>query len=295
MDERLNDVLQKVLAVAKRHPELGDQLRSALLPDAPIDGRLNHIYEYCIEEVLKAQAEDFYSGFPIEGLVPSLESDFVCMEAARRKGDFGRFSLELFKQIEQIAAHLCNDPDLNLIAQSMWGLPVCVQKDGYKKMSISDRKPESKKIASFVLIPSKNMSEKIKNGLGKLQILDKLRVIVYFVGYQARMVGSEFNDWCSFTELLHEVYAIRCAAAHGGGEVSNPRQQEVLDRIQPMKELYAFKFMGALAQFVTCVRDGMEHLPQMKEYAESIIRPQQTETVGRRNIFAQLRSYRPRQ
>lgn len=274
MDEKLNSVLQKILAAAKKYPELGEQLRVALqVGAAPASSPLNsdkvdQIYEYCIEEVLKGQAKDFYAGSSLSAeLVPSLERDFVSMETERRKGNFEGFCLALYRQIEQITNYLCENRDLDFIASRMWAYPAYVQwkKDKKKKGEINERDEASKQIAEFVLVPGEDLKIKSGRPLSNLQAMDKVRTVTYFVGYQARIFGSEWNNWKTFTDIVHEIYLCRCQAAHAGNSAN-----KVVEKILPLKEFYTFKFLGVLVQFITYVKEGWGEIPKMREYAETL-------------------------
>ena len=88
-DVEFNEELRKKLGITS-------SASSALIDD----DRLNQIYEYCIEKIIRKQAEDFYKDFPITAIVSTLIDDYVRMESFRRKDSFGDFCLALYQQIE---------------------------------------------------------------------------------------------------------------------------------------------------------------------------------------------------
>ena len=127
MDDTIESILHKVIQLTRQNPEFNTELRKALeiTPSAmsiSIDeGKLDNIYEYCIEQILKKQANEFYQDFPIKSIIPSLVDDFVRMESFRRKDAFGDFCLALYQQIECITNCICENSKLNQIAEKMWG------------------------------------------------------------------------------------------------------------------------------------------------------------------------------
>ena len=71
MDEKLKPTLDKIVQLTKQNPEFEKELRKALeirpsANSASIDDeRISQIYEYCIEKIIRRQATEFYSDFPI--------------------------------------------------------------------------------------------------------------------------------------------------------------------------------------------------------------------------------------
>ena len=47
-------------------------------------------------------------------------------------------------------------------------------------------------------------------------------------------------------------------------------EKETIDRIYARKAVYYLKFLGALTLFVEQVKDGWEHIDEIKRYAESL-------------------------
>lgn len=73
---------------------------------------IKEIHEYCIEDVLKTQATEFYKDLPLEDINEVLVADFVKMERQRREGDFINFSLAMYQQIENIVNHLFDSKNI---------------------------------------------------------------------------------------------------------------------------------------------------------------------------------------
>ena len=92
MDDKLNQVLHKVELLCEQNPEFATALKekvgtTAILAESS-DSQLDEIYEYCIERVVRKQAEEYYASFPIEEIRQKLIKDYIRMESFRRKDNF---------------------------------------------------------------------------------------------------------------------------------------------------------------------------------------------------------------
>ena len=70
---------------------------------------ITRIHEYCVEEIIEKQAEEFYKDFPIEEIKEQLIFDFKEMEHQRNRDNFWKFSLHIYRQIEHIMKYLVNE------------------------------------------------------------------------------------------------------------------------------------------------------------------------------------------
>lgn len=276
MDAKLHETIDKIVRLSTQNAEFGKELRKRLgqiiSTSALGDERLDQIYEYCIEKVVRRQAEEFYADFPIKGLVPGLVDDFCRMEAFRRKDCFGDFCLALYQQLECITNQLCINSDLCVIAEHMWGYPAYVRQN--ITPSIENRSQSDYSIAALVF-PGKNSktgrsyaSEKSMMTLQNLYAMDKIRVIVYFLGYKAVMRNTDYDEYVGYTTLLSDIY--QCRNTNHRGSVSTPWEQASLERVLPYKSVYYFKFLGALTQFVELVKEGMSALPNMRQQIQRL-------------------------
>lgn len=233
--------------------------------------KIDSIYEYCIEEVLKSQAEDFYKDFPdeLQPIVGQLITDYIRMESFRRKDNFGDFCLALFQQIEGITNKLCETRVLNDIAEKMWGYPAYVEglehENNKKALDISRRKG-TYPIASLIFLKGKE--SKASQSLQSLYALDKIRSVIYFVGYNAKMRVSDYDDYVEMCGLMSDIY--NCRNTNHRGSTQLPYEEEARVRIWAMRSFYYFKFMGALAQFIDYVRNGMKGLHEVATYAATL-------------------------
>ena len=276
MDEKLQTVLNKIVRLCSQNPEFDMKLRKQLrVASANFglldDERINQIYEYCIEEVIRQQATEFYADFPLFTIKDDLIEDFVRMEFFRRKDNFGDFCLALYQQIECMTNTILSDERLSDITKSMWELPAYLNTKECKNPPIFDisyRSYGSDYTIAKLLFPyenkqsgNSNASEKIAIPLQKQSAKDKMRIIVYFLGYKAMMKSSDYDSFKEVTSLLKDIY--QCRNMNHRGNSPSP---EIQDRILPLKSLYYFKFLGVLAQYVEYIKEGYDYLPTI--YAE---------------------------
>ena len=221
MDEKLNSTLNKVIWLCGQNAEFDKELRKRLgvAPSASVlpisDERIDQIYEYCIEKVVRKQAREFYSDFPVSSIRDGLMDDFCRMEAFRRKDNFGDFCLSMYQQIERMTNSLCTNPDISLIAERMWGYPAYIKTGTNIKTSLEKRAESDYLVASLVFPGNdketglSNATKKSKQALQTLYAKDKIRCVVYFLGYKAAMKSSDYKSYIEFTSLLADLYRCR--------------------------------------------------------------------------------------
>lgn len=275
MEEKYISAIDKIVRLCAQDSEFDNVLRKKLgIPTSFTsisldDDRINQIYEYCIEKVLRKQAKDFYSDFPIPSIINNLVDDYCRMEFFRRKDAFGDFCLALYQQIECITNKICAVPDLNKIAEHLWGYPAYVKSGKDIKISIYNRMDESDySIASLIFMNKTKAVEKSKSALQTLYAIDKIRAVVYFLGYKATMKSSDYEGFIEITSLLSDIY--QCRNMNHRGNVQTEWEKKTLDRILPRKAVYYLKFLGALTLFVDQVKEGWVHLDEMKSYAQTL-------------------------
>ena len=237
------------------------------------DERINDIYEYCIEDIIKKQATEFYADFPLQTIKDRLIGDYIRMESFRRKDNFEDFCLSLYQQIECMTNKLCENKDLSDITEIMWGHPAYLKIEKGKDTSIYNRGGDYT-IASL-LFPGNNKQSGNTNAFVKSRIslqtqyaMDKIRTIVYFLGYKAMMKSGDYDSFVEITSLLNDIY--QCRNMNHRGNSQNQWEKETFDRIFPLKSLYYFKFLGVLAQYVEYIKEGWGYIPELKKYSESI-------------------------
>ena len=278
MDDKLMSTIDKIARLTQQNTEFDMELRKRLnvasansvLSD---DERINDIYEYCIEDIIKKQATEFYADFPLQTIKDRLIGDYIRMESFRRKDNFEDFCLSLYQQIECMTNKLCENKDLSDITEIMWGHPAYLKIEKGKDTSIYNRGGDYT-IASL-LFPGNNKQSGNTNAFVKSRIslqtqyaMDKIRTIVYFLGYKAMMKSGDYDSFVEITSLLNDIY--QCRNMNHRGNSQNQWEKETFDRIFPLKSLYYFKFLGVLAQYFEYIKEGWVYIPELKKYSESI-------------------------
>lgn len=285
MDDKKRQVIDKISRLTLQDVEFKDELKKQLGLTASSkdlcinDERIDEIYEYCIEKIIHRQAEEFYNFFPINSIVSTLVEDYVRMESFRRKNDFGDFCLSLYQQIECISNKICESQTFDYITEKMWAYPAYVLPDsnGDNKLDNRANKKDGESYLIAHLIFGKNINpntgyayavERSKVTLQNQYANDKIRIIVYYFGYRAMLTTSDYKGYVEITSLLNDIY--QCRNTNHRGNTLTTREQKVLDRVLPMKSLYYFKFLGALAQYVEFIKNGYLYLQEIKKYADSL-------------------------
>lgn len=271
MDDKLTSTIDKITRLTQQNAEFDMELRKQLNVASANsvlseDERINQIYEYCIEEIIRKQANEFYTDFPLQSIKDTLIGDFIRMESFRRKDNFGDFCLSLYQQIECITNKLCEKKDLSDITEKMWGQPAYLKIEKDKEPSIYSRSGDYT-IASL-LFGKTNAFEKSRKSLQAQYAIDKMRTIVYFLGYKAKMKNSDFDSFLEITSLLNDIY--QCRNMNHRGNTQNQWEKDTYDKIIPLKSLYYFKFLGVLAQYVEYIKEGWGYIPELKKYSDSI-------------------------
>ncbi|MBO8458865.1 MAG: hypothetical protein IAA73_00805 [Bacteroidetes bacterium] len=284
MDDKLISTIDKITKLTQQNTEFDIELRKRLNVSSANsvlseDERINQIYEYCIEKIIRQQAIEFYADFPLESIKTILIEDYVRMESFRRKDNFGDFCLSLYQQIECMTNKLCETRELSEITEKMWGYPAYLKIEKGKDPSINSRSCDYT-IASL-LFPGNNKRTGNTNAFEKSRIslqtqyaIDKIRTIVYFLGYKAMMKGSDYDSFVEITSLLNDIY--QCRNMNHRGNSQNQWEKETIDRIIPLKSFYYFKFLGVLAQYIEYIKEGYTHIPTLLDFCKTI-QPQKIE------------------
>ena len=287
MEDNKRAAIEKIILLSKQDNEFNEELRKRLditpVANSAVmdDERINQIYEYCIERISRNQAEDFYKDFPIPTLVPTLVEDYIRMESFRRKDLFGDFCLALYQQIECITNKICESSTLSEITDKMWAYEAYVKSTDGKELDIKERMG-TYRIADLIFpFNNKNgISNAVEKSLKSLQnqyAIDKIRIIVYYFGYGAKMKSSDFEGYKEITGLLNDVY--QCRNTNHRGNTLTEYETETLNRILPMKSFYYFKFLGVLAQYVDYIKIGSASIANIAAYAKTLP-PKKVEVKG---------------
>lgn len=248
--------------------------------------KIDEVYEYCIERVIKEQAELFYKDFPITTIVPGLTEDFVKMEFCHRRNDFEEFSMAVYQQIERITTEVCLNKKLIDVVSKLMGHPAYVKSvqliDGtWSTPTISDRSSSSSYQIAKLLFGKKAL-EKSMNSLPAHWAVDKIYCILYFLCYQAKLTSHDYNQFNEYKNIYYSIYQFRNLNHRGSSQ--NDDQKEVIDGIRPQIGVYYFKFMQALLFYVEGVAKGLSKIDELYNYAES----QEKKTVLSFNVVGKI-------
>lgn len=260
--------LDKILSIVKRLKDIPEfksfifNLRGILeIDNAPAmsfsDKRIDHIYEYCIEDIISSQADKFYEKFSIPELKPRLKELFVGMEFARRNDDFDEFCAYMYRQLEGIFSVLANDTIVDDIAHKIYSLKA--PQDGQT-------------VANQLFYQIKDFNGQLKTArkLNELQAIDLAVVLIYIICLK---VPKRF-DYQFFNNLkqdIKDIYQYRNRHSHEG-DIPTPNQQKIYDRIDPVYNYYYFKFYGTFALIIDCVNKNYPIKEEFQVYVENRIK-----------------------
>ena len=231
--------------------------------------KIEEIYELCLEKNAKEQAVGLYGGFPFPEITDSLVEDYVIMERFRRKGDFNNFGAHLFLQIESICNAICADGQYQEIYTRLLNaeLSAFVNNNG----DIANRYSDSKHTTvNRILFGDYQKTEKGENKKdirpSKLGMFDKIKCALYMAGFASMLRYSSYGEWIYNTNLIYDIYVIRCQADHRGGELTE-NQERRLDTILPQKSRYYALFFSELIYFVNKIAEGSAQKNKLIKYA----------------------------
>ena len=280
MEENLKQVLHKVELLCEQYPEFADALKQKLGADTMLDAssnsQLDEMYEYCIERVVRKQAESYYASFPIESIREQLIHDYCRMERFRRADNFGDFCLAAYQQVECICNKLAANEELMRISAKLWSHSAFVkigEPDEWGKfrmfneLDIAKRTEGDNSVAELVFRgKDKNQKPyaetKIYTPLADLSAYDIIRVVTYFVGYQAMLKKTDKNAYNDLCDVIgKELYQGR-NLNHRGATFTD-WQTAITDKLLQNQSAYYFKFLGELVHFIDLVKIGINNLPEL--------------------------------
>ena len=212
---------------------------------------IQHIHEYCVEEKITKQAEEFYATFPITEIKAQLIQDFIKMEHERRRDDFNGFCLSMFQQIENICNYLFDKhikPNWTTFKKT----------PAISTLYNSDSKKYTKPVSSEVTV--EKLVFQFQENTSSWHIGRKFRAVLYFFYYSQEVIRNdyEFNQVYS---ILNKVKLIRNKNHRGG--MLYPTQQKMQDEINGKESQYYLKFYGFLQDFISKIE--VNYSPSKKQ------------------------------
>lgn len=249
MDENKKAAIEKIYLLTKQDAEFNEELRKKLgitssASSAIIDdGRLSQIYEYCIERIIREQADNFYRNFPIKEIVGRLKEDFKRMEEYRRKNRFDDYSLALYQQIECIVNYIFSQESFVKTINMLWN-----------NISYKTQKGELRTISNDIFGIGDYLTEGIKRAKdNQFSAKDKLRCVIYFIGgfWSANKYPADF---IKLSDEIYDIYL--CRNTNHRGAAQNEIIKKRIDEYSEQFSFSYFKFNATLVEFVRIVQEG---------------------------------------
>ena len=246
MDDNIKSVLHKVVQLTRQNPEFNTELREALdIAPSAIgisidDGKLEHIYEYCIEQILEHQSKSFYKHFTNCPFYSQLVYDYKRMERFARRNEFGDYSLALFQQIECLLNVIFASNDFVDAINKMWDYVVYFNK----------KKNSNVTIANVIF----GYDDYLDKGLERAEkknftVRDKLRIVIFFFKH--------------FEDILNDIYLCR-NTNHRGNDYSEDKYEDYLSKSSYTYFLFGWsltQFMEMAEQYDTTMNHIIELAP----------------------------------
>ena len=233
--------------------------------------QINEIYELCLKKNLREQAEDLYKDFPLTGIADDLVGLYVEMENARRANDFDSFGRYLFLQIELIVGTIINDKDFKQVYEAIRKMKPLqrfnretktpyrsdfvqnkTNKDGSKERIIKDT------VDKFLFISNDSCGKPLES----LGAIDKCRIVLYTVCYQAKVTGWPTEEF----DVLSGIYNVRNHESHTGVNMTEA-QQEYYYRIAVDKTMNYLRFLSFLLSLIKGISNNYPMTDELFELA----------------------------
>jgi hypothetical protein len=214
------------------------------------NSKINEIYEYCVNRIIKEQAEKFYLDFNGIEIKNVLVQDFIRMEKFRRNDNFEDFCLAIFQQIEAIVNHLCT-PELHQKFLNQFELVT------HKAKNKESQKYEDQKLWQLIFFPSLNREDLYKKANKRViewDFMEKYKLILYF--YYFNQTIHNYFDFQSKYFIANELYQLRNTNHRGGA--STEKQKITVEKVKQNSHKYYFKFLGYFEEFVSRINN---HIP----------------------------------
>ncbi len=255
--EKLKKLVQIIgdLLKVEGNEWLIDEILKTIGETSPVEEIAKHsviqnIHEYCIEQKIDKQAQDFYNSFPIQEIKVQLMLDYKKMEHERRRDDFEKFCLCLYQQIENITNYLFESKIKEIWDTEKDREAIKPSFDKEKKESDVPKNPgiSIEKLVWQDVPPVADLSKWFANR--------KFRAILYFFyfGKEVKINKYEYNRIYSTHE---EIYLMR--NQNHRGSKPNSYQEKSLNKIEGNESKYYFKFYGFLQDFITKIESNDFH------------------------------------
>lgn len=240
---------------------------------------VKEIHELCLAKVMRQHAVGFYKDFPIESVKESLIEDFIKMEKCRRQGDFDGFCMHMYLQIEYITnyialEHSLQDPCIYMLDLSRYTdsqNPVVSCRWSHKNAT----KVQTIRELLFSIPQASDINQNnykcpgvFDFQISKLEAMNKFKYVLYFIGYQGKILYSQYHEWREYTTDIRDLYYYRCKNGHRGSDISAWVQQ-TYDKIEPQKDFYTYKFFSVFTKFIEGIKNGYPLSKDILDFANT--------------------------
>lgn len=213
--------------------------------DRPID----EIYEYCIKNIIKEQATDFYQDFKVENIKTKLIEDFIRMEHFKRESNFEDFCLAMFQQLEGIVNSLVSEEIKNFIIEN--------QNNSFHKIKdkFTNKYVDTplRKLIFYPSISEKDLSIRLSKSILEWDFSEKFKTILFYYYFDKKIYN--YYDFQNIFFQGNELYQAR-NLNHRGGRITES-QQKSISKIISNSPRYYFKFFGFLENFTSKVNEKL--------------------------------------
>lgn len=227
------------------------------------DARITDIHELCVEQILKEQANKFYSDFTIADIRDALIWDFIKMEHWRRLNNLAEFGMALFQQIECIINRLSREVELCNVSHNLMKAKCYVDATSPQ---VSNRYSKSTYTIGQLLFINEAPVKSLQD-LASMYVLDKFKTINYFVCHRATLTINDFNKFIEENRIFGQLYALR-NQNHRGNNLTE-KDKSYLGDIYDNDSKSFIRLYAFLIWFVDSVNKGFPLSNELIEFSKN--------------------------
>lgn len=238
------------------------------------DGKITDIYELCIEDIIRHQAEEYYRDFVLEDIRDILVKDFVKMEHWRRRNNLDEFGLAVYQQVECIVNRLSRDLVVGEVFRTMQNALCYV--DSVNPV-VENRYAKSTYTIGRLLFmndaPKKSLTD-----LSAQWAFDKFKSINYFVCHRACLTNHEFTAFNDENNTFSALYTLR-NKNHRGNQLTEKEISRLSDIEKNPSRTYLL-FSAFLNWFTESVNKGFPLSAQLISFSKQDFSAVRTAPIG---------------
>lgn len=215
---------------------------------------INEVHEYCIKDVIRKQAEGFYSEFKIAEIKQRLIDIYVEMEVQWREDNFVLFFVSIYRQVELIVNHLYYQKELQGFLDGNCVQPALLAYDyQIKNHKIKHNGPRIKDVTWHGTTPKPTFKSKFRAVLYFYYYKKELNDSAYYdVNLFGRKQLSDFNKIFNTLEKIHIARNIVHEGSAQDGIGLSDIEELIANRVR-----YYSRFIGFLEDFMTTINKNL--------------------------------------